>query len=181
MIVITGAPRTGTSMIMQTLKTLGVEVVGEKFSDVNMPENNPYGYYELPIAEITEGIQDLRYKGKAVKLFAQGLGKTKVDAIDKVIHCKRKVKESALSFMKVLKATPIGIKPTINNSKQIVKHNALFAETFAKHTKKPVFNVDFENFKSNKIEEIEKLCSFLGIEATAAQKSEAIKNIKDGK
>lgn len=180
MIVIIGAPRTGTSMMMQTLKILGVPIVGEKFSDFNLPKNNPNGYYELPISEITDGVNHTKYRGKAVKLFRTGLSKTDIGTIGKVIHCTRNMKHSAKSFLDVLKDTPIGIKPTMNNAKQIIKHNAIYAKVFAEYTKQPIFNVDFENFKKDKINQINELCNFIGIEASDAQKSEAIKNIKDG-
>ena len=178
MIVITGAPRTGTSMMMQTIDILGFPVVGEKFSDTNIPEFNPKGYYELPTEEITSGILDDRYRGKAVKLFAQGLQKTIDYNINKLIVCRRDENESVESFLKLLKGSPFTpVKATLNNAQQAVHYNKQVAEMYIKVCNKPMLTMDFETMKSEPEESIKKVIKFLGIKPSEKRIKKAISNI----
>lgn len=74
MIVVTGF-RSGTSLIMQTLKLLEFPIVGYKFhDDFSHKELNPKGYYSLPGRETVYGLKT-HYKGKAVKLGGQNFFK----------------------------------------------------------------------------------------------------------
>ena len=68
MIVVTGSCRSGSSLMMQTLKLLGIEIAGEKFhEDFPVEEGNPKGYYDLPFEIVMNGLGE-EYKGKGVKL-----------------------------------------------------------------------------------------------------------------
>jgi len=70
-IIVTGLPRSGTSMVMRMLQAGGVEVTtdGERRAD----EDNPLGYFEfekaIELAKDTSWIQQAR--GKVVKIVAQ--------------------------------------------------------------------------------------------------------------
>lgn len=178
MIIVIGPPRSGTSMMMQTLKLLGLEVAGEKFSDTNLPEGNPEGYYELSSDETTNGITSDKYKGKAVKLFAQGFLKTQERYIDKVIICHRVPNDTVKSFMKLLKLSNTIVSGTRANAKAWVDYNRIVAEAFAKECPMPVFRAGFSEMRYSKERKINELCEFLGIDASEAQKTEAINNIR---
>ena len=77
--VVLALPRTGSSLIMQTLKILGKNVIGDKYRDDLPVSANPKGYYEYKellsqglISRITETLGD-RLEGSAVKIAATSM------------------------------------------------------------------------------------------------------------
>jgi hypothetical protein len=108
MIVVTGAGRSGTSLMMQTLSLLGIPMLGEpsnnnvlvgydKSKDDDLTrlakELNPKGYWEISIDDLKEGLpnsfnQDV--SGKAIKLFPGFFCIVNIHDIEKLIICKRK-------------------------------------------------------------------------------------------
>jgi hypothetical protein len=101
MIVVSGIPRSGTSMLMQMLDSGGIEIVtdGERKAD----EDNPEGYYELDSVKgddtaWAESIDD----NSAVKVVSFHLPKLKKH-IDKIIFVTRDLNEVYASSNKMLK------------------------------------------------------------------------------
>jgi len=155
-IVVTGSCRTGTSLAMQTLKRLGVEVVGLKFHhDFSHKELNPNGYYELPIADTVNGIQDDRYKGKAVKLFGYQLSKTLPDVVDKVIVCVRDKDKAIASTQKLFEAEKdwTGIEPTDENCWNVYHYNYEFIMDWLIATNIPFISILYGCDNVNKIKD----------------------------
>ena len=98
LIVVSGEPRSGTSMMMQTLKILGLPVLGKEYPGEEqllkiiaaetdtakkqrlqsridlMKQMNPKGFYELP-GPVMKGIKqwDASYQRKVVKIITNGL------------------------------------------------------------------------------------------------------------
>jgi len=109
MIIVTGSPRSGTSLVMQTLDILGVPVVGEKFhEDFPIVSGNPKGYYDLPFADqvdaANEGGFKNKYEGKAVKLFGESLALADMNVVTHMIICRRRdAKRQDRSSLKLLK------------------------------------------------------------------------------
>jgi hypothetical protein len=70
-IVVSGLPRSGTSMMMKILAAGGVEILTDQIREAD--DNNPEGYFEL---EVVKKLKDGRYdwigeaEGKAVKVIA---------------------------------------------------------------------------------------------------------------
>lgn len=104
MIVVTGL-RSGTSLMMQTLKLLGVPVVGFLYHD-DFPHKhlNPKGYYDLPINETIDGIDHSEHVGKAVKLYGLQLNRTDPKYINKVFYCDRGEEATIKSVQKLIDA-----------------------------------------------------------------------------
>ncbi len=101
-IVVSGEPRSGTSMMMQTMEALGLDFAGEEFpqeakiekileriededkkeevkknAEVNLKharKMNPHGFYEIP-GVVVQGIRHMRdeYKGKVIKIITNGV------------------------------------------------------------------------------------------------------------
>lgn len=107
--IVTGEPRSGTSLMMQTLNLLGVPVVG----DINLGNNNrrgkdkvnntknlnPRGFFEIP-GVVVRGFSEedaADYHGKAIKIINTGLVKTPVTELDTVILCVRDPRNIAVS------------------------------------------------------------------------------------
>ena len=71
-VVVSGLPRSGTSMMMQMLEAGGVEPMTDGIRTAD--ESNPKGYYELErVKDLEEGVDELwlrSARGRAVKIIA---------------------------------------------------------------------------------------------------------------
>jgi predicted AlkP superfamily phosphohydrolase/phosphomutase len=94
-IVVTGLPRSGTSMVMRMLQAGGVEVTtdGERQAD----EDNPLGYFEVERVKRLAQEQDKSWlaqsRGKAIKVITHLLQSLPLDNYYKVILCERDLGE----------------------------------------------------------------------------------------
>jgi len=119
MIVVAGAGRCGTSLMMQTLGLLGVPLLGnpvghrghqlwQNYQNINnlilddIPKDkNPKGYFELPLEIVYDVIKGdyPDHKGKAVKITAPEVTHIDPKNIDAVILCVRSnIKDAARSM-----------------------------------------------------------------------------------
>jgi len=109
--VVSGEPRSGTSLMMRLLEGLGLQVEGssvivkkrsEKHYE-NAKDLNPKGFYEVP-GVVMRGIPNKHldnYDDKVVKLITPALLKTNYQHIGKIIFCLRDPREIALSQQKL--------------------------------------------------------------------------------
>ncbi len=103
LIVVSGLPRSGTSMMMKMLEAGGLEIVtdGERTAD----EDNPKGYYELErIKELDKGGDKSWlgvYRGKVVKVISFLLRELPDDFSYKVIFMRREMTEVLASQKKM--------------------------------------------------------------------------------
>lgn len=125
MIIVTGDPRSGTSLTMQMIKELGVEVLGEKFPQekqegemkdyelarLELSRNkNPGGFYEIPRVVI-HGFSKREdfsfFKGKAVKVICPSSlpPRTPKEHVEKYIFCVRDPKSVSVSQSGLLDAS----------------------------------------------------------------------------
>jgi predicted AlkP superfamily phosphohydrolase/phosphomutase len=94
-IVVTGLPRSGTSMVMRMLEAGGVQVMsdGERQAD----EDNPLGYFEVErvkrLAQETDKSWLSQSRGKAIKVISHLLQALPADNYYKVILCERDLGE----------------------------------------------------------------------------------------
>ncbi len=103
--IVSGLPRSGTSMMMKVLETGGMEVV---IDNIRKSDNdNPKGYYEYEkvkkIKEDTTWLKDTR--GKAFKMVSRLLYELPSNESYKVIFMKRKMSEILASQRKMLERT----------------------------------------------------------------------------
>lgn len=122
-LIVTGEPRSGTSLMMQTLVKLGVDVAGEerpmnerqkvllqKLEESEEEKEllermeraklmNPRGFYEVPgiVARGMRGPLIKEFMGKALKVITQGIPNTDMRKVYKVILCIRNPKNVAVS------------------------------------------------------------------------------------
>lgn len=108
MIVVTGAGRCGSSLMMQTLHLLGVPMIGDPENDKGrntlmaddstgnlakkLIDLNPKGYWELPIKDIYK-MTDFgfpEHRGKGIKIMGAAFTELNTHDIERVIYCKRK-------------------------------------------------------------------------------------------
>jgi len=101
-IIVSGLPRSGTSMMMNMLKAGGIPVLTDEIRQAD--EDNPYGYYELEdVKKIKEDISWLpRATGKAVKMVSALLYDLPGEYRYKIIFMKRPLREILQSQRKML-------------------------------------------------------------------------------
>ncbi len=91
--IVSGLPRSGTSMMMQMLEAGGMQVVVDNIRKAD--EDNPRGYYELEIVKKIEN--DVSWldacKGRAFKMVSKLLYHLPEDYNYKVIFMKREIAE----------------------------------------------------------------------------------------
>ena len=124
--VVSGEPRSGTSLMMRLLEGLGLKVKGEELIKgkegrrrKNAEELNPKGFYEVP-GVVMRGIPDDAlddYEDHVVKLITPALMRTSYMHIGKVIFCLRDPREIALSQKGLSSPIEIaGDKPSIEST-----------------------------------------------------------------
>ena len=127
MIIVTGEPRSGTSLMMRIVDSLGLEIAGEQQPGEKRPDRNkkrkeraeylnPEGFWEVP-GVVSRGIkteeQVEEYKDKVIKIVTGGLSNTvkpAIDKIDKIIFCLRHPREVAFSQQKLVSGVEVAKK-----------------------------------------------------------------------
>ena len=101
--IVTGLPRSGTSMMMRMLKGGGMEVVFDNIRKAD--EDNPYGYFEFEeVKRIKENFSWIEAtKGKAFKMVSMLLYELPPEHQYKVIFMKRNIDEVIASQRIMLK------------------------------------------------------------------------------
>lgn len=167
-VVVSGLPRSGTSMLMKMLEAGGMEIVTDGMRTAD--SDNPKGYYELEkVKTLDKGLDNswLReFRGRAIKIISYFLDNLPDDNKYKVIFIDRNIEEVMASQNKML----------VNRNNPVSEDAAaekLIIRNFEKHLckikntvlKKPWFDVLY--IKHNEVladpqEEAGKINSFLG-------------------
>jgi len=169
--------------MMQTLKLLGVPVVGYLFhDDFSHKELNPKGYYDLPINETINGLNTDAYKGKAVKLGGAQLSKTDPRYISAILYCTREKEATLKSIKKLIDADHDIIKKYCGDvfvtPEFSYEYNTNAIEKYLDETTIPYMEVKYEYVIDGPKEMFLAICKFLGI-TTGVEK--AINNVnKEG-
>lgn len=102
-VVISGLPRSGTSMMMKMLQAGGLEIVTDEFRAAD--DDNPNGYFEFErVKQMTAGDRTWldEVGGKVVKVISALLEHLPSDRSYKVIFMEREIKEVLASQKKML-------------------------------------------------------------------------------
>jgi hypothetical protein len=103
-IVVSGLPRSGTSMAMKMLDAAGIDIVTDKLRTAD--EDNPKGYFELERVKDLEKESDKSYlrdaRGKAIKVISFLLKELPSDNNYKVLFLNRNLDEVLASQAKML-------------------------------------------------------------------------------
>jgi len=145
-IVVSGLPRSGTSMMMQMLEAGGTEIVTDGIRKAD--DDNPKGYYEFEkvkqLQDSTEWLDDCR--GKAIKMVSPLLSRLPDDMSYKVIFMRRDLKEVLASQNVMLKR--LGRQgANISDEEMIEQFDAHLHEVMGWLADKHNFDVLYINFK----------------------------------
>ena len=123
-IVVSGLPRSGTSMLMKMLAEGGLETVTDSLRAAD--DDNPNGYFEFePVKQLTDGNTQWldEARGKTVKVISALLEYLPAKYHYKVIFMERSLKEVLASQKKML----------VNRSEDSTISDAEMEEQFQKH------------------------------------------------
>lgn len=188
MVVITGEPRSGTSLMMRIVDSLGIEIAGENKSNFEWEGPNyiatakeerakylnPEGFWETKV--VSRGIrteEELeKYKDKAIKIITSGMLRTvepAIEEIDKVIFCLRNPREIVQSQKKLIsnikvaddkdwKFSPEKMKVNFNRYIVSVGRYILQSNLWSK-----TLVVDYRELIKNPAEQIKRISEFLEV------------------
>ena len=164
-IVVSGLPRSGTSMMMKMLAEGGVPVLTVEIR--NADEDNPNGYYEFePVKQLTDGqfAWLASANGKVVKIISALLEYLPGDHHYKVIFMERAIQEILASQQKMLSRR--NEKSTTDDAdmqKQFEQHLAAIKFWLARQPNIDVMYVEYNKMIANPDEYCAKVTEFLGI------------------
>ncbi len=162
-IIVSGLPRSGTSLMMQILAAAGLPLLIDHSRPAD--QNNPRGYFEFePVKHLKEQKDWLKQaQGKAVKIISHLLKELPADYFYKVIFMQRNLDEVIASQNKMLKnlGKPQG-KLSDEQLKRYFEHH--LQETFQWLSRMPNFEVQivhFEQLFSNPQQILDEISLFL--------------------
>lgn len=174
--IVSGLPRSGTSMMMQMLAAGGVEILTDKIREPD--DNNPHGYYEYEKVKklLTDSNWIDEANGKAVKIIAQLLFNLPARFDYKIIFMQRDMAE-------ILRSQQIMLGKKVAVEKQA--YPIVLAEAFKKQLEKAeasikrmpnaeVLYVDYASVIENPLEIAETIAEFLGEDMNTEKMAEAV-------
>jgi hypothetical protein len=164
-IIVTGLPRSGTSMMMSILEAGGIELIVD---EIRLPdEDNPKGYYEF------EKVKDIKSyehwindsKGKAVKIVTKHLDNLPTKNRYKIIYMKRDMSEIITSQNKMLKRSGKNIRNVDDKKLAEIfnKHLKLVDQALKEKDNMEVLQVHYNRIIDYPEDEIKRVAEFLEI------------------
>jgi len=156
--IISGLPRSGTSMLMQMMKAGGMSVATD---EKRIPDkSNPHGYLE--VASIINKLKIdpeyiFNFKGKLVKVIAYGLKHLPFWDY-KIIYSERNIEEVLDSMEKMMGEEDKNRKST---RESFVKLNRTIKKELVRREDIEVLFVNYTNIALNPKQEAEKIIKFL--------------------
>ena len=164
-IIVSGLPRSGTSLMMQMLDNGGIEVVtdGTRTADVD----NPKGYYEFEkvktIKRDTSWLIETR--GKAFKMVSQLLYDLPARERYRVIFMERDLDEMLASQEKMLQRLGRPAAPRDEIKGPYTQHLKRLHEWLADQRNMELLRVSYNELLSEPRRQAERVREFLGIDA----------------
>jgi hypothetical protein len=165
LVVVSGLPRSGTSMTMQMLEAGGLSIASD---GIRTPgEDNPKGYYEYErVKELDKGLDPswLReFRGKAIKIISFLLKDLPETNNYKVVFMRRNIHEVLASQAKMLVNRGEANETSDEKMLELYKDHLWKVDFLMKH--RPCFellNVEYRDVIESPRREAERLGAFLG-------------------
>ena len=160
-IIVSGLPRSGTSLMMQILQASGVPVFQD---EKRKPDShNPKGYYESEKVKNLANENSWLYalKGKSVKIVSPLLFHLPQDLPCKIIFMQRNLDEVISSQNKMMGEEHTSERG-VELKKYYLKHLSQVENWLRKSNREYIF-ISFNNLISNPVQAVEKLYHFLRI------------------
>lgn len=176
-VVVSGLPRSGTSMLMKMLDAGGVATVadGQRVAD----EDNPRGYFEDERVKKLAKDKDKSWvraaRGRAVKVISFLLKELPEDNNYKILFLRRDLKEILASQAKMLERR--GEKNSVDDARMIELFEKDLAKVYKLLDESPHFEwleVHYKQIVENPQPEARRIAEFLGGNLDAAKMSSVV-------
>ncbi len=163
-VIVSGLPRSGTSMMMKMLEKGGLEVLTDKVREPD--EDNPKGYYEYErvkeLPEETGWLEDA--KGKVVKVLGELIKHVPEGYDYKVIFMEREIDEVVESQEKMLKRKGMdtGERSKEEMKRTLTEYSRILKRRMNSHPDMDVLYVSYNDIVSFPKPVIESISVFLG-------------------
>jgi LPS sulfotransferase NodH len=178
-IVVSGLPRSGTSMMMKMLAEGGLEVLTDSIRSAD--EDNPNGYFELEVVkQLAEGQKDWLANAdhKLVKVISALLEHLPAENHYKVLFMERQIPEILASQRKMLaRRNETSSISDAEMEAQFREHLKAIKYWLARQPNMDVMYVDYNRMMANPDELCPKIVDFLGLPLDA-EKMRSVPNEK---
>ncbi len=162
--IVSGLPRSGTSMMMKMLEAGGLQVLTDNQRQAD--EDNPKGYYELEVVKELEHnkgwVKDAQ--GKVVKVISQLLKELPANFTYKIVFMRREMKEILASQRQMLirRGEPTDTISDDTLAKMFQIHLVQVQEWLEKQPNMDVLYVHYNEVLKQPREHAQKINEFLG-------------------
>jgi len=165
LIVVSGLPRSGTSMTMQMLEAGGIGIATD---NIRKPgDDNPKGYYEYErVKDLDKGLDNSwlkEFRGKAIKIISFLLKELPETYNYKVVFMRRNLQEVLASQAKMLDNRGETNESSDEKMLELYQNHLWRVDYLMKH--RPCFellNVDYKDVVENPRRQAERIREFLG-------------------
>jgi len=175
--IVSGLPRSGTSMMMKMLEAGGIEILTDNLRTAD--EDNPKGYYEFEAVKQLEEDQEWLpdAQGKVIKIISQLLQPLPQDYKYKVIFMRRKMEEILASQKQMLirRGEPTDAVGDETIAALFQKHLSQVEAWLAEQSNFEVLYVHYSEALKQPAEIVEQINEFLG----GSLKVEQMKSVVD--
>jgi hypothetical protein len=171
-IIVSGLPRSGTSMMMQMLKDAGVEILADEKRKAD--RNNPKGYLELQAVKKLDKDNSCleNVEGKAVKVISHLLEYLPEDKNYKIIFMDRNMDEIIQSQQKMLKKELNDFPPEVVNAfKKEIKNVELWVE---ENDNIEMIRINYSDVIREPEERVQKILDFLDLDLNKRKMVEVV-------
>ncbi len=163
--VVSGLPRSGTSMMMKMLEAGGMEIMTDNLRIAD--EDNPKGYFEFEVVKELENNKSwlLDAQGKVVKIISQLLKYLSPGYTYKIIFMRRRMEEVLASQKQMLirRGEPTDTISDEKMAKMFQIHLMQIESWLEKQSNINVCYLHYRDVLDNPAENADKILSFLGI------------------
>jgi hypothetical protein len=163
-IVVSGLPRSGTSMMMKMLNAGGIDPVTDNIRTAD--EDNPKGYYELE--KVKQLDKDNSWvancQGKVIKVISMLLKPLPADQHYKIIFMRRKMQEilDSQKQMLIRRNQPTNTVPDEKMAEMFNKHLKDIEAFIEKQPNMDCIYISYNDVLENPATNVEKINEFLG-------------------
>jgi hypothetical protein len=173
-IVVSGLPRSGTSLMMQMLQSGGIEVVTDNVRSADA--DNPRGYYELEQAKRMKSDASWlpETRGKAFKMVSQLLYDLPATERYRIIFMDRDLEEVLISQEKMLKRLGRTSAPREQMRRAYALHLARLHEWLQRQGHVKVLRVSYNDLVEQPERESKRVSAFLDGKANAESMAQSV-------